>query len=270
MVRCNSNRKTIKPANSSLVKKNSYVVCKNDCMRLQKYLALCGVVSSRRKGEELIKSGRVLVNNVVVTELGAKVTDSVDIVCVDSKRVCAQSAKLYLFHKPTKVITTLNDEKQRPCVGDYLKDLPVSVFPVGRLDFDVSGLLLFTNDGDFAQKLLHPKYETERIYWALVKGVVKNSTIRALKSGVELSDGVAKVKSASLLKPSRKTMRLLGVLPDDCSLVELNVQEGRNHFVKRLFDKVEHPVCKLTRVQFGKYKLGDILPGEFSEIKRFS
>lgn len=239
-------------------------------MRLQKYLALCGTVSSRRKGEELIESGRVSVNGKIVVELGGKVDCDVDVVCVDSKRIKKQDQYLYLFHKPVKVITTLNDDRGRPCVGDFIKDLPVSVFPVGRLDFDVSGLLLLTNNGDYAQKLLHPRYGTERIYWALVQGEVKSKTIKALRAGVELSDGKALVKDVNVIKPNRTTARLLGIVPDDHSLIELNVQEGRNHFVKRLLEQVEHPVCKLVRVQFGQYKLGTLTPGSFTEIKRFS
>ena len=218
-------------------------------IRLQKYLAQAGV-ASRRKAEEFIREGRVSVNGNVVRELGTKV-DLDDKIFFDGSLVQQEEKRLYLFHKPEKVITTLSDPEQRPCVGDYLSGLAVKVKPVGRLDFDVSGLLLLTNDGDFAEQLSHPRYQTPRVYQAKLTDKLPRADIKKLLTGVELEDGPAKADRITSIEPQ---------------LVEIEVHEGRNHFVKNLFKAVGNPVIKLKRVSFGTYSLGNLKPGQTKQV----
>jgi pseudouridine synthase len=144
-------------------------------------------------------------------------------------------------------------------------DLPVRVFPVGRLDRDVSGLLLLTNDGDLAQRLTHPSYRVPRIYVAMVHGTPGQKALAALKRGIELDDGLAKASEAKLLPESNRTQALFGELPPGFSLIELVVREGRHHFVKRLLSAAGHPVKLLSRTQFGPYRLGTLTEGEIRE-----
>jgi len=235
-------------------------------VRLQKFLAESGV-ASRRKCEELIVSGVVKVNGEVVEILGSKVDPEKDKVTVQGKGVMRINKKrIYLFFKPVNVITTVSDPQERPCVGDYLKNIPERVFPVGRLDFDVTGLLILTNDGDFAEKLLHPRYEVERKYWALVEGDVTPDELSELCEGIELEDGIGQASAARILQQSPESRQRVGSVRGDESLVELVVTEGRKHFVKKILGAIGHPVIKLCRVSFGEYELGDLKPGEIVEF----
>ncbi|HQH27088.1 MAG TPA: S4 domain-containing protein, partial [Oligoflexia bacterium] len=133
-------------------------------LRIQQFLAQCGICS-RRKAEVLLRNGHVSINGRVITEPGTKIVPGVDRVCVCGKPVARETAKLYAFHKPRGVVSTLNDPQGRPCVGEYVRSFPLRLFLVGRLDFDVCGLLLLTNDGKLADELLHPRHEVERVYW---------------------------------------------------------------------------------------------------------
>ncbi len=235
-------------------------------LRLQVAISQAGICS-RRKAEELIASGAVKVNGRVVTEQGTKVSRSRDRILVSGKPLPEpQNPKVFLFHKPRGVITSLRDPQGRPCVGNYLNSIPERLYPVGRLDFDVCGLILLTNDGEFAQKLLHPRYGERRTYWARVRGVPSDIELKQLTKGVELADGSGKAHQVRMLKPSARVRELIG-MEEGAALIEIVVKEGRKHFVKRLFQSLGYPVERLCRVGFGSHKLGMLKPGQLVEVK---
>ena len=238
----------------------------SELIRLQKFIAQAGI-SSRRSAEDLIVGGAVKVNGEVVTKLGTKVVPGKDKVMVNSKLIEIESKKVYLFFKPRKVISTLKDPEGRACISDYLKDLPVSVFPVGRLDFDVSGLMVLTNDGEFAEKLLHPRYQKERIYWAVISGAILPQTMKKLISGIELEDGRGKLESVKILNAEeiKRAKKLFQPIRPGEMMIELIATEGRNHFIKRIMKAAGHPVAQLCRVGFGSYRIGKLRPGEIKE-----
>lgn len=240
-------------------------------LRLQRYLASSGV-SSRRGGETLILEGRISVNGEVVTELGTVVDPDIDIVRVDGRRVSAEKHHFYLYHKPPGILCTLDDPFGRPSLQQVTAHLPVRVFPIGRLDLDVFGLLLLTNDGQYAQKLLHPSFGSVRRYIAEVEGVPKKETLELLCQGVELEDGPGKALSAKVVENSKELQALFGRSTKPSpgkSFVKLSVGEGRNHFVKRILAEVSHPVLRLCRTDFGPYALGSLRTGEFKELKNW-
>ena len=211
----------------------------------------------------------MLVNDRPVVTLGAKIKPGHDAVSVNGRSVLPEKRHLYLFHKPRGVVTTMKDTHGRPSIAQYAKDLPVRVFPVGRLDADVSGLLLLTNDGEFAERMLHPRYQERRRYWALISGVVSQSELQELQQGIELDDGFAPVIAARLLE-RRTGARLFGRMPPGVSAVEIEVAEGRKHFVKRLLRAANLPLEQLVRVAFGEFTLGRLAPGEIRELKGHS
>lgn len=233
-------------------------------LRLQKYLAQAGACS-RREGENLIRSGRVRVNGDVVTELGTKVDVRQDKVSLDGHLLRAEKQLLFRFFKPSGVVTTLHDPQGRPCVGDYCKKLPVRVFPVGRLDFDVSGLLLLTNDGEFAERLLHPRYEVKRVYWVVLDSRPSQFQLESLVKGVRVDSEILKATSAIHLPISSVTHEIFPKLTNKQSVVQLTVTEGRNHFVKNLFLGIGIPVVHLHRHQFGEFTVTGLRPGEILE-----
>jgi 23S rRNA pseudouridine2605 synthase len=216
--------------------------------RLQKVLARAGV-SSRRKAEALILEGRVSVNGAVVRELGAKVDADRDRVVLDGRPVAAEPAEHWLLHKPLGVITTVADPWGRPTARD-LVPTAARVYPVGRLDADSSGLLLFTNDGALAQRLMHPRFRHEKAYRVLVAGRPAAADLRRLRRGVSLDD--------RLTAPA--AVRVLDSGPDGTWL-ELVLTEGRNRQVRRMLDAVGHPVLALVRERIGPFRLGDLAPG---------
>ncbi|HEU4683709.1 MAG TPA: pseudouridine synthase [Nitrospira sp.] len=221
-------------------------------VRLQKLIAGTGI-ASRRKAEELIATGRVMVNGKVVTELGTKVDPVRDHVKVNGKHLSAAQPFVYLMlNKPKHVMSTLDDPGGRTTVKDFLRGVSVRVFPVGRLDFDSEGLMLLTNNGDLAQALLHPRYHVPKTYLIKVKGVLTDDEIRQLERGVRLEDGMT---SPAVVKKVRKA--------EANSWLELTIREGRKHQVKRMLDLVGHPVIKLVRIRMGPLSLGDLAPGEF-------
>lgn len=218
--------------------------------RVQKLLAAAGI-ASRRACEELIAAGRVTVNGEVVT-LGAKADPASDVVAVDGEHVNVDPGKVYiLLNKPRGVVTTAEDPEGRPTVLD-LVNLPQRLFPVGRLDIDTEGLLLLTNDGELAHALMHPSYEVERVYVALVPGPVKNRSLAAVREGVELADGVAAATAARVLEEERGK-----------ALVELTMAEGRKREVRRLLDAVGLPVERLARVAYADVELGELRQGKW-------
>jgi len=222
--------------------------------RLQKIIAQSGI-ASRRKAEELIKAGRVKVNNVVVTELGTKVSGKEDIE-VDGKLLSKEEKEYYLLNKPRGVITSTSDDKGRKTVVDLIST-DARIYPVGRLDYDTTGALLLTNDGEFANILMHPKNKIDKVYLAKLKGIIKGEQINQLKNGI-LLDGV-------LVKASR--VKLKKVNPEkNSSMVEITIHEGKNHQVKRMFESVGFPVDKLTRERVGIFQITGLQSGEYRKL----
>ncbi len=240
-------------------------------IRLQKYLAGCGV-SSRRKCEGIILEGRVKVNGVVITKLGARIIPGRDKVFLDGEEIELEKKKLFIFNKPANVVTTIQDQHKRSSISDFITGLDVKVFPVGRLDYDVRGLLILTNDGDFSNTLLHPRYEISRVYVARVKGNITKKEISFLKKGFFLEDGFSKAHDARLLFDKEKIefKSLLGKEIRETSLIRIEVKEGRNHFVKRLLKGINHPVINLGRIKFGPFSLGSLKSGKLKEIKNYT
>ncbi|MEZ4348103.1 MAG: pseudouridine synthase [Nitrospira sp.] len=221
-------------------------------IRLQKLIASTGL-SSRRKAETLIASGRVTVNGKVVTELGTKVDPERDHVKVDGKHLTAAQPFVYLMlNKPKNVMSTLDDPGGRTTVKDFLRGVSVRVFPVGRLDFDSEGLMLLTNHGDLAQALLHPRYHVPKTYLIKVKGILTDEEIARLERGVRLDDGMTGPAFVKKVKKAQQN-----------SWLELTIREGRKHQVKRMLEAIEHVVIKLVRVRMGPLSLGNLDPGEF-------
>jgi 23S rRNA pseudouridine2605 synthase len=224
-------------------------------IRLQKVLAKAGV-GSRRAAEELIAEGRVSVDGEVVTEFGKRVDPRQAVIHVDGVRVNVREDLVYLaLNKPRGVHTTMADERGRPCVGDYLRGRRERLFHVGRLDAETEGLLLLTNDGDLAHRLMHPSYLVLKTYLAEVTGTVPRGLGRQLRDGVELDDGMVTVDS----------FRVVDSLPGR-TLVEVVLHEGRKHIVRRMLAEVGHPVQKLVRTRVGDVHLGDQRSGSLRAL----
>lgn len=219
-------------------------------IRVQKYLSQAGV-ASRREAERLMDEGRVRVNGVVVTELGARVDPDRDLVEVDGERVAPAPVRWVAFHKPSGAVTSRRAQGGDKTIYDLLPKEHVGLHYVGRLDRETVGLLLLTNDGDVAQRLLHPEQAVEREYRVEVVGALSDQARSRLLRGVELEDGPARVARINVLKKSRKSTR-----------VELVLLEGRKREVRRLCEAVGHPVIHLSRVRFGAVELGELQPGE--------
>jgi 23S rRNA pseudouridine2605 synthase len=226
-------------------------------VRLHKLLARSGV-ASRRKCEELMLAGEVTVDGEVVTRLGTKVDPVTAVIRVSGKRLPPVSPHVYLvLNKPTGVVSTMSDPQGRPTISDLVADRPERLFHVGRLDTDTAGLLLLTNDGEFAQRMAHPSYEVDKTYVAEVDGRVSKATLEMLLTGIMLDDGPVTVSSAKVIGKG-------GV--QDRSIVELVIHEGRNRIVRRLLDHVGHPVRKLTRTAIGPVQLTGLKVGELREL----
>ncbi len=230
-------------------------------IRLQKLLAMSGV-ASRRKCEELMLEGQVEVDGEVVTRLGTKVDPRTAVIRVAGRRLPPVSPHVYLvLNKPRGVVSTMSDPEGRRTLSDLVADRPERLFHVGRLDTDTSGLLLLTNDGDFAHRMAHPSYEVDKTYVAEVEGEVRRPTVSRLLEGVTLEDGSVTVSQARVISstPGR------GGRPDR-SIVELVIHEGRNRIVRRLLDQVGHPVRRLTRTAIGPVQLQGLGVGELREL----
>jgi 23S rRNA pseudouridine2605 synthase len=226
-------------------------------VRLHKLLARSGV-ASRRKCEELMLAGEVTVDGEVVTRLGTKVDPTVAVIRVSGHRLPPMSPNVYLvLNKPVGVTSTMSDPHAERTLSDLVSDRPERLFHVGRLDTDTAGLLLLTNDGEFAQRMAHPSYEVDKTYVADVAGVVQQSTIKQLLAGVTLDDGPVTVSSVKLVG-GRGTR--------DGSILELVIHEGRNRIVRRLLDHVGHTVRQLTRTAIGPVVLGRLGVGEMREL----
>jgi 23S rRNA pseudouridine2605 synthase len=229
-------------------------------VRLQKLLAMSGV-ASRRKCEELMLAGEVVVDGEVVTRLGTKVDPTSAVIRVQGRRLPPVSPHVYLvLNKPRGVVSTMSDPEGRRCLGDVVAHRPERLFHVGRLDTDTSGLLLLTNDGDFAQRMAHPSYEVDKTYVAEVEGEVFPRTLKQLKEGVELDDGPVAVSSVKVVAGRH------GRNHPGRTVVELVIHEGRNRIVRRLLAHVGHPVLQLTRTRIGPVQLGRLGSGELRDL----
>lgn len=222
--------------------------------RLQKVIASAGV-TSRRKAEELIKEGKVKVNGKVVTELGTKV-NTTDEIFVNDKLISIEDKEYYLLNKPRGVVTTTSDEKDRKIVTDLI-NTSARIYPIGRLDYDTTGALLLTNDGDFANIVMHPKSVIDKVYLAKLEGIIKGEQINTLKKGVKL-DNV-------LVKPSRVKLKKVNPEKNTC-MVEITIHEGKNHQVKRMFEAVGFHVEKLHRERVGMFAVQDLKSGEYRKL----
>lgn len=226
--------------------------------RLQKVMAHAGV-ASRRKAEEYILAGRVKVNGEVVRTLGAKVSPK-DKVEVDDVPIYQEEPVYYMLYKPRGVISAVSDDKKRTVVTEYLTDVSERIYPVGRLDYDTSGLLLLTNDGEFSQRLTHPKYKVEKVYVAKVKGIADKRSLAPLARGVFIEGKKTAPAKFTILSTDQKAQT---------SIIELTIHEGRNHQVKNMLQAVGFPVQKLKRERYGQLTLGTLRPGEYRPLSKF-
>ena len=224
-------------------------------MRLQKYLALCGV-ASRRNAEKMILDGKVTVNGVTVTEMGVQVDENADRVAVEGAVVRPEAEKHYLaYNKPIGEVTTVSDPEGRATVMDKFRDYPVRLFPVGRLDYDSEGLLLLTNDGELMNHLLHPSHEVSKVYLVKASNRVTEEEIRTLRNGVMI-DG-------RLTSPAE--VRLIRYETFDTVLL-VSIHEGRNRQVRKMLEAVHHQVVRLKRVEFGPIALKDLPSGQWRKL----
>ena len=225
-------------------------------MRLQKYMAMCGV-AARRKCEEIIASGRVRVNGQVIDQMGAQVGEG-DVVELDGAVITPQEQmRDILYLKPAGEVTTVSDDKGRETVMDRFSDFPERIYPVGRLDYDSEGLLLLTNDGELAQRLTHPSCEVDKVYLARVSGNPTNEEIEKLRRGVFMEGDERRTYPAQV-----RVVRDESLFSD----ILVTIHEGRNRQVRRMFDAVGHKVLLLRRVRFGPLELGDLKRGQWREL----
>jgi 23S rRNA pseudouridine2605 synthase len=227
----------------------------NQQERLQKVIAQSGI-TSRRKAEKLIAGGSVKVNGQLVTELGTKVSPA-DKVEVDGVPLEKEEPVYYLLYKPRGVISSMKDDKGRKVVTDFLTEIPERVFPIGRLDFDSSGIILLTNDGEFANLLMHPKYEVDKVYVAKIEGMPKPQELKKLKKGVTSENELLKAVHYNVLSTDRKTKSMI---------IELTLREGKNRHIRRMMNEIGYPVKKLKREKYGMLTLKGLQPGEYRSL----
>lgn len=224
--------------------------------RLQKVIAQSGYCS-RRKAEELIKNSKVKVNGKIITELGTKVNSS-DQIFIDNKLLSQEEKLYFLLNKPRGVISSSNDEKNRKTVVDII-ETDKRIYPIGRLDYDTTGILLLTNDGDFANEMMHPSNEIDKVYIAKVNGILKGKEINQLKYGV--------VVDGKKTSPAKVKLRKIDKKNNTC-IVELIIHEGRNHQVKKMIEAVGFEVLKLKREKFGFLTLKGLNSGEYRSLSK--
>ena len=227
--------------------------------RLQKIIAASGR-TSRRKAEEWILQGRVKVDGQVVTELGVKPRKGA-LIEVDGKAIAREDKVYYVMNKPKKVLCTLNDEHDRRTVVDLMTDVPQRVFPVGRLDYDTTGVLIMTNDGEFANEIIHPRYHIAKVYEVTINGILKTEEIKQLEQGVVLDDGI-KTLPAKLWVTNKD-------FAHEQTMFELTIQEGRNRQIKRMLEVFGYEVRRLHRRSLGPITVRGLNPGEYRLMKPF-
>ncbi|MDI3310913.1 MAG: pseudouridine synthase [Thermoanaerobacterium sp.] len=219
--------------------------------RLQKYLAECGI-ASRRKCEQLILDGKVKVNGVTIRELGVKVDPNMDVIEYNGKTVTKVKQNIYIvLNKPVGYITTVKDQFGRPSVLDLI-NINDRVYPVGRLDYDTSGLLLLTNDGDLANKLMHPRHKIDKVYIAQIKGVPDKKKLDMFRNGLYIDN----------YKTAKAEIDILKIVNGD-SIVKIVIHEGRNRQIRRMCELIGHPVLKLKRIKIGNLDIGNLKVGQW-------
>ena len=227
-------------------------------MRLQKYLAHAGV-ASRRASEELIKQGRVSVNGVVVTDMGSSVGED-DIVAFDSKVISSMvdSEKIYIIlNKPVGYVSTAKDQFGRPTVVDLVRDIKSRLYPVGRLDYDTSGLIILTNDGEFTYRLTHPKHEIEKTYVAEVYGIPGEDEIQRFEKGLKIEDYITSPAKLSIVK-----------IKGNNALLQVTIHEGKNRQVRKMCEAIGHKVLSLKRISIGPIALKDLPEGKWRRLTK--
>lgn len=223
--------------------------------RLQKVIANSGY-TSRRNAEKLILAGKVTVNDKIITELGTKVSSN-DIIAIDGQEISLDEKKVYyLLNKPRGIISSSSDDKGRKTVVDLINS-DLRIYPIGRLDYNTTGIILLTNDGDFANHLMHPKNNIKKTYLAKVEGILNKDDITRLKNGISIDDRLVdtsdfKVRSKDVNK--------------NVTLIEITIIEGRNHIVKRIFKELKHEVIKLSRIGYSFLRLDNLKSGEYREL----
>ncbi|MGL4913089.1 MAG: pseudouridine synthase [Romboutsia sp.] len=226
-------------------------------MRINKYIASCGV-ASRRKAEELILNKKVKVNGKIVEELSLQIDENNDVVEVDGVKISTSENTVYiLLNKPEGYITTVKDQFDRPSVIDILSSVSERVYPVGRLDYETSGLLLLTNDGDLTYKLTHPKHEIDKTYVARVKGKLTEEEISNFRQGLYIEDYKTAPAKLRVIKYDNV---------QDVSMLEIKIHEGKNRQVRKMCKAINHPVLRLKRVALGKINLNDLKIGEYRHL----
>ncbi|WEV71579.1 pseudouridine synthase [Lactobacillus sp. ESL0785] len=223
--------------------------------RLQKVIAEAGI-ASRRKAEKLITAGRVTVDGHTVTQLGTKV-ETFSNITVDGEPIERESLHTYLFYKPRGVISTASDNKGRKTVVDFFSELPYRLYPVGRLDYDTSGLLLMTNDGELANLLMHPRNKVAKVYVARIEGQLLPEEIKQLTHGVEFDHHRSSPAKVKVIRTDRKRNR---------QIVQLTIHEGHYHQVKKMFKAVHHQVEKLAREKYSFLTLDGLISGQYREL----
>ncbi len=225
--------------------------------RLQKIISQAGI-ASRRNAETMILDGKVSVNNSVVKELGFKADPETDKIKVNGRAINVNQKKIYIaLNKPFGIISSRSDEKGRETVIDLIKSNEY-MYPVGRLDYDSSGLLIITNDGDIANSLIHPKYEVEKVYIAYIDGNITNRDIDTFEKGIKLEDGYTAPAKVTILSEDR-----------NLTVLEVIIHEGKNRQIRRMFDALGYGVSKLKRIRIGNIKLEDLKPGEYRNLTKF-
>ncbi|MCR1950083.1 MULTISPECIES: pseudouridine synthase [unclassified Clostridium] len=230
--------------------------------RLQKYMARCGV-ASRRKCEEIILSGKVKINDKIINELGVKIDPSKDKVFYNGKRILPEENKLYIMlNKPEGYITSVKDEKGRKTILDLVK-VNERIYPIGRLDYDSSGLILLTNDGDIYNKIIHPRVEVEKKYIALCKGMFSDDEIKKFENGIDIGGYITADAEIRLIdtEKDKKTNTIN-------SLVEIIIHEGKNRQIRKMCSALGHEVITLKRVAIGDIKLGYLKRGEWRNLTK--
>lgn len=225
-------------------------------VRLNRYLSQCGA-ASRRKADELIKSGQVSVNGEKLNELGVTIDTEKDTVELEGRVIKPERKRYLILNKPKLFITALGEgDDDKNTIQELIEDIPERVYPVGRLDYDVEGLLILTNDGELANRIHHPRYELSKLYRAVVKGKITTEKTLRMSEGTELEDGFVKPDSIKIIKSE-----------SELSTVEIAFHEGRNHLVKRFFEEFGHAVQKLQRISVGPISLGGLQRGKWRELK---
>jgi 23S rRNA pseudouridine2605 synthase len=226
----------------------------SESVRLNRYIALCGL-ASRRHADELIEKGKVLVNGRKVFELGIKVDPKKDKVTVDGRPVQQETKKIYLlFNKPKFILTSMSDPTDRPTVGDFFQRVPFRVFPVGRLDWDSEGMLILTNDGDYSYQISHPTSQIPKTYLVKVDGHPSESQLEKLKRGVSTAVGRVHALDVEVIRRGDS---------ENYDWIRIIIDEGRNRQVRRMFEKLGYDVLKLQRVAIGELSIGSLKKGEF-------